>query len=356
VTRPGAVDGGDGLVAADALPDGVVVADEAGRVVVFNAVAARLTGVDPADALGKDFRDVLALEDLEGRPWWTCTDPYGGLGTRRRQPERCLLLPDGRELQVTARFVRPDGPGGPLERLVVALRDNAARERVERSRADLVSTVAHELRSPLTSVKGFTATLLAKWERFTDEQKRLMLETVNADADRVTRLITELLDISRIDSGRLEIKRQVVDLPAAAHRLVTGLVAAGTPEGAVAVDVADGLPETWADPDKVDQVLGNLVENALRHGGGHVTIAIEPDEGGTAVSVTDEGEGVPDDVASRVFRKFWRSGSRGGSGLGLYIVKGLVEAHGGTITLGRGPTGGARFRFVLPPGVPDFAS
>jgi PAS domain S-box-containing protein len=199
--------------AYDELPDGVVIADRDGRVVAFNPAAERLTGTSADAALGRSFREVLPLTDEQGRDWWECTDPYGGLRSRRRQPERQLSLPTGRELLVTAAYVR--APDRSLTRLVVALRDTHARERVERSRANLVSTVAHELRSPLTSVKGFTATLLAKWERFTDEQKKVMLQTVNADADRVTRLITELLDVSRIDAGRLEMRKQVVDLPAA---------------------------------------------------------------------------------------------------------------------------------------------
>jgi signal transduction histidine kinase len=240
----------------------------------------------------------------------------------------------------------------------VSLRDAAHRARQERSRADLVSTVAHELRSPLTSVKGFTATLLARWGRFNDDQKRVMLETVNADADRVTRLITELLDVSRIEAGRLEMRRQVVDIVERAECLVAGRVAAGEPVGRFRIDRRGDLPEMWLDPDKIDQILGNLVENAVRHGAGTVTIVVEPERRaeGAAVTVRDEGAGIPPELASRVFRQFWRGPDkrRGGTGLGLYIVKGLVEAHGGTITVDSAG-GGAAFRFTLPAGVPDFA-
>ncbi|WP_236239178.1 ATP-binding protein [Streptomyces sp. CC228A] len=344
----------------DELPDGLVVADAHGRIVCFNRQASRLTSLPGARALGAPLEEALPLEDLKGRRWWALTDPYGGLAIRTGQPERNLLLPGGREVLVAARYVRAR-PLGPVSRVVVTLRGTEARRRTERSHAELIATVAHELRSPLTSVKGFTATLLAKWDRFTDDQKRLMLETVDADANRVTRLITELLDISRIDSGRLEVRRQPVDLAAAVGRHIQGHTARGQSPDRFFVRVRRPLPDLWADPDKVDQVLGNLLENAVRHGEGTVTIEVAPtgpddDEKGTAVTVSDEGPGIPEESMGRVFTRFWRGSTRGGTGLGLYIVKGIVEAHGGTITVGRGPSGGAEFRFTLPVGAPAYVT
>jgi signal transduction histidine kinase len=338
--------------AYDELPDGVVVADARGTVVAVNPAAARLLRTSADASLGRDLRAVLPLVDDQGRDWWQCTDPWGGLDTRTRQPERVLQLPDGRDLLVTAAYVRD--PERRLQRLVVSLRDTHAREALERSRANLVSTVAHELRSPLTSVKGFTATLLAKWDRFDDEHKKLMLQTVNADADRVTRLITELLDVSRIDAGRLEMRRQVVDLEAAVRKAVAGRVAAGDGEDRFVLHVRAGLPETWADPDKLQQVVANLLENAVRHGDGTVTVVLQParvgDVDGSEITVADEGPGIPEETAARVFTRFWRGNKRGGTGLGLYIVKGLVEAHGGTVVVDRAPSGGALFRVLLPAG------
>jgi signal transduction histidine kinase len=356
------------VVCADDLPDGLVITDHAARVTVFNRAATRLTGIPVRAALGADVRQVLPLRDADGCCWWKAADPYHGLAIRTRHPEMSLYLGDGTELLVTVGYVRAPGLGtghsggpGPVERLVVSLRGAQQRTRLERSRADLVSTVAHELRSPLTSVKGFTATLLAKWSRFTDDQKRVMLETVNADADRVTRLITELLDVSRIEAGRMEIHRQLVSIPERVEKIVAGRMAAGDAPDRFRVIVSPGLPETWLDADKVDQILGNLIENAVRHGAGTVTVVVEPLEltargpaEGVAVSVRDEGDGVAPEMVPRVFRQFWRAKRRGGAGLGLYIVKGLVEAHGGTITVQRAPGGGAEFRFTMPASAPDF--
>ena len=356
------------LVLADDLPDGLVVADQAGRVAVFNRAAARLTGIAPALALGRDVRQVLPLRDRDERCWWTMAQPYEGLSTRSRHPERSLYLPDGTELLITVGYVRDprglrtrDGrerEPGAVRRVVITLRSAEQRMRIERGRADLVSTVAHELRSPLTSVKGFTATLLAKWPRFTDDQKRVMLETVNADADRVTRLITELLDVSRIESGRIEVHRELVDISARARKIISGRVAAGDTPDRYVVEVQPDLPETWLDADKVDQILANLIENAVRHGAGTVTTVVEPEMvagvPGVAVAVRDQGPGIAPELAPRVFGRFWRAKRRGGAGLGLFIVKGLVEAHGGEISVQQAPGGGAEFRFTMPAGTPDF--
>jgi signal transduction histidine kinase len=357
-----------GLVLADDLPDGLIIADRSGQVAVFNRSAARLTGISPALALGCDVRQILPLRDSEDRCWWTLTQPYDGLSTRTRHQERSLYLPDGTELLVSVGYVRaPRGRGpregwsrepGAVQRIVITLRSAEQWMRLERSRADLVSTVAHELRSPLTSVKGFTATLLAKWPKFTDDQKRVMLETVNADADRVTRLITELLDVSRIEAGRIEVHRELVDVGARARKIISGRVAAGDSAGRYQVDVHDGVPETWLDADKVDQILANLIENAVRHGAGTVTTVVEPTvvDGapGVAVAVRDQGPGIAPEVAPRVFGRFWRAKRRGGAGLGLFIVKGLVEAHGGEIIVQQAPGGGAEFRFTMPAGTPEF--
>ena len=363
----------DGLLTPDDLPDGFVAADDAGRVRVFNRAAVALTGIGAEDALGRDFADVLPLRTVDGRDWWHLTDPYGGLSIRTGHPESQLFLPEddspdadpevGTELLVTARYLRRDGRSTPVTGLVLALRGTQARRRREHRQSDLIATVAHELRSPLTSVKGFTATLLARWDRFTDDQKRMMLQTVDADADRVVRLIAELLDVARLDSGRLQLHRVPVDLRELITDQVRACVAQGVPQETFRIRIPRGLPPVSADPDKLRQVLANLLENAVRHGGGTVTIEARAEDdrprpdslhtgvegvSSVAVAVSDQGPGIPEDQLNRVFTRFWRGGRRGGTGLGLSIVKGLVEAHGGLVSAGNGAEGGARFRFTLP--------
>jgi signal transduction histidine kinase len=215
---------------------------------------------------------------------------------------------------------------------------------------EVVSTVSHELRSPLTSVKGYTSLLLNRWERLNEEQKRMMLTQVNHDADRVTRLVTELLDISRLETGRLHLRRQRVDLPSLAASVVekVGLEYADLE---CDVEFPDEFPKVYADPDKVEQVLTNLVENAAKYAspaGMRVVGTVE--EGEVAVAVHDRGAGIPAADLAHVFDKFFRRdhGRPTGSGLGLWISRGLVEAHGGRLTADSTEGDGSVFRFTLP--------
>ena len=181
-----------------------------------------------------------------------------------------------------------------------------------------------------------------------------MLETVNADADRVTRLLTELLDVSRIDAGRLEVRKQVVDVPG---RRPQGRQRAGG-RGRARGPVRRGRARRAArDVGRPRQARPGgrqprRERPAARRGHGHGRVA--PYGDGVEVVVSDEGEGIPEETAARVFTRFWRGSRRGGTGLGLYIVKGLVEAHGGSVEVRRAPSGGAAFRFVLPAGTPSY--
>ncbi|MBA3309402.1 MAG: PAS domain-containing sensor histidine kinase [Nocardioidaceae bacterium] len=333
----------------DVLPDGVVIADGDGVTTQFNVAASVLLQVDPTAALGAHLSAVVALQDHDGRDWFACAQPYTGLSARRRLLESSWHAASGREVLVTASLER-DRPGGKVTRVAVGLRDAKSRERVDMGRSDLVATVAHELRSPLTGVKGFTSTLLSKWERFTESQKLLMLRTVDADADRLTRLIAELLDVARIDAGRLSVRKEPVDLVDEVSRQLEPLAAAG---GRSITMQATDQPRVWVDKDKFAQVVANLVENAVKHGAGDVTVSIREGAGrGAELIVDDEGSGIPEEIRPRIFTKFWKHGRRGGSGLGLYIVGGLVDAHGGDVHVESSPTGGARMRVTLPEGQP----
>jgi signal transduction histidine kinase len=318
----------------DALPDPVLVLDDDRILVALNAAALDILGADAVAFVGDPVGVAFEVRSGGGAP--ALRD---GLPSTEGQVDLVFRRADGTDVPVTATIRSAGGT------TVVAMRPSG-----ERSGIAIISTVSHELRSPLTSVKGYTSLMLSRWDRLKDEQKRTMLEQVHHDADRVTRLVTELLDISRLETGRLVLRRQMVDLSTLAASVVEK-VGMAIPELECSLAFAADVPHVYADPDKVEQVLTNLVENAAKYGSPKaMKVSGELDGSSVAVIVRDAGEGIPADDLPRVFTKFFRRdlGRPTGTGLGLWISQGLVEAHGGRLTAASVLGEGSSFRFTLP--------
>jgi signal transduction histidine kinase len=215
---------------------------------------------------------------------------------------------------------------------------------------ELISKIAHELRSPLTSVKGFSSMLVTRWDRFTDEQRYQFVETIAADAERMGRIVTEVLDLARMETGRIELYKTVVEV----RRLVDAAVERSADQpGAdrVVAEIEDGL-SAWADADRLEAVVANLIENAIKFSDeGPITVSARAVDSSTEISVRDEGVGIDPELLPHVFLGPAPLGGRAGpsgAGLGLYMSRGLIELHDGHIeadsALGRGST----FTVTLP--------
>lgn len=332
------------------LPDGLLVIDDKGLVRFANPSALRITGRTAAELIDRDYREALPLYDSQRRSWWEVTDPFNTISSVTGHGEHLLWTASGTEVLITARYVRMS-PRGPVERVVLSLRSAFTRKRVEKEHAVLLSTVAHELRSPLSSVRGFSSTLLRQWDKFTDGQKQFMVNAIAADADRLARMLADLLDLSRLDAGQLSLRRSAVSLGLIVEDKVRALAASDGPDEVLDIDfrIDDHLPPVFADPDRTTQVLGNLVENAFRHGRGPVLVRVRAhDENLLEVSIADHGPGVPPDHREAIFSRFWHGNHPNSTGLGLSIVRGVVEAQDGTVWVDDAPSGGARFTFTVP--------
>ncbi|MGI8777119.1 MAG: ATP-binding protein [Acidimicrobiales bacterium] len=342
----------------DRFPDAVFSLDGDCRVVGANRAVTDLLGYTADDLVGRRASEALHCRMPDGKllladGWPRATR----LRSVKAVPEHKVVMraADGSDVVtlVTGAY-RRDADGRVVGAIVVA-RDGSRRRVLPAEGMEVISTVSHELRAPLTSVRGYTSLLLNRWDRLGDDQKRSMLEQVNHDAARVTRLVTELLDISRLESGRLHLRRQLVDLPALVAAVVEK-VRMNEPTLEAEVVFPDTFPDVYADPDKVEQVLTNLVENAAKYGDPRgMRIMATDGEGVVAVAVADKGEGIPESDLRRVFSKFFRRAETRptGSGLGLWISRGLVEAHGGSLVVESVVGRGSTFRFTLPTGVPD---
>jgi two-component system phosphate regulon sensor histidine kinase PhoR len=315
----------------ESMVEGVIAADERGRIVTANPAARSLLGYDLLDVL-PDLPELFRVKAARG----VVDAVLLGESVQDREVEL-----DGRLVLLNA---RPLPAGGA----VLVIHDLTELRRLEAIRRDFVANVSHELKTPLTSISGYAETLLSLPPE--PEMARVFLGTILTNARRMQRLVDDLLDLSRIESGRWQPNRIEVDVAAAAREAWT--VVSARPESRqveFAVEVQPDAEKLCADPDAMRQVLTNLLDNSLRHtpAGGSIACLSRRDGDGTVIAVRDNGAGITREHLPRIFERFYRadtarSRQEGGTGLGLAIVKHLVEAHGGRVAAeserGRGTT------------------
>ena len=344
-------------------PVGVVVLDaRTGQPVSLNREAKRIVGgLRPPGGSVEELLGLVTCRRADGREVsldeFSLAQQLSNAKTVRAE-EIELSVPDGRRVRTLINATPIRAEGG-VESVVVTLQDLAELEELERLRTEFLAMVSHELRAPLTSIIGSTTTLLRPSPRLDPAEMREFFRIIDEQAHHMRGLINDLLDAGRIETGTLSVAPEAAAVAAlvdqARQTFLSGAVGARHP---VLVDLPPDLPRVMADGQRIVQVLNNLLANAARHSPEHSPIQVGAVRDGVhvAVSVSDEGRGVPPEQLPHLFRKHAGAagggeGERGlgGYGLGLAICKGLVEAHGGRIWAESAGTGqGTRFTFTIP--------
>jgi len=335
-----------GANAAQALAyvaDGVVLLDNDRVVLHWNPAAAAITGVEESHALGKPVDEVV--------PAWpslTSHVPLARPGTSGTRPVTVPLVLDGTELWVAVSGV-DFGEGR-----VYALRDVTAEHALEKTRSDFVATASHELRTPLAAVYGAVRTLRREDIELSDEDRTTFLEMIESEALRLSHIVGQILLAGQLDADAVELSVAECNLAEIASGVIES-ASVHLPEGITLDLSADGVSSIMCDENKLRQVLVNLLDNAVKYSpdGGHVQIRLERAGGGCLIEVSDEGLGIPSSERERIFEKFYRLDPEqtkgvGGSGLGLYICRELVERMEGHLSVDSQPGVGSRFTVALP--------
>jgi PAS domain S-box-containing protein len=344
----------------EGVADGVMVTDADGKVVLFNAAAERILDLPREEAMGKTTREMLGLYGSQAQDWMAAVAEW------ETEPESYVrddylaaqLTIEDRIVSVHLAPVLMGARRSAQQFLgtVSVFRDVTVEVEADRAKTEFVSMVSHELRTPMTSIKGYTDLLLmGSVGSLTDGQERF-LSIVRSNVDRLTMLVDDLLDISRIESGRLELTPEPMNLQEAVTRVVASMEARADEKGLILQSqLPTVLPMVRADSDRVVQILTNLVGNACQYtpSGGEVVVSAQAKETEVCISVQDTGIGISPRDQEKIFDRFFRADSPdvqgvSGTGLGLPIVKSLVEMHGGEIWVESELGKGSSFTFTLP--------
>ena len=345
----------------DTSPVGVVVFNAVtGVPVSLNREARRLVdGLTDPGQTAEQLLGVLTFRRADGREISLREFPLAealGTGETVRAEEIVISVPDGRSVSVLLNATAIRSEEGQVESLVVTLQDMTALEELDRLRAEFLGMVSHELRAPLTSIKGSAATVLGSTADMDPAVVRQFFRIIDEQADHMHGLVADLLDVARIETGTLPVTPEPAEVAVLVDRARSAFLSAGGRNN-LAIDIEPDLPLVMADRRRIVQVVGNLLSNAAEQSSESSVIRIGAvrEAVHVAVSVADEGRGIPSERLPYLFRKFTRTGGdewgngTGGPGLGLAICKGIVEAHGGRIWAESEGLGlGARFSFTIP--------
>lgn len=323
--------------------DGVLTFNEKEEITFFNKAAEYITELKEEDVSGKLWPEVIEIKDEKGKkvdiePSFKFKKSKGFFNISREETKFLSAI--------ATPLITPQGKkaGG-----IVVFSDMSKEKEIEKMKSEFVSIVSHDLRSPLTSVKGYASMLLHYRNRLDDEKQIEFLEIIIREIDRLVRLIKTLLDLGKIESGRFDIQKGEVDLASIINNVV--ITYRSSEEHNIKINIPAPLPVVIGDPDQLEQVMHNLVGNAIKYSpdGGVVEIGAIVQDKLLKVYVQDEGIGIPEEERDGIFDKFKRikTGRKiVGAGLGLFITKNIIDAHEGTIRV-ESPEKGTRFMFSL---------
>jgi two-component system, NtrC family, sensor histidine kinase KinB len=334
------------------IDDGIVVVDDKLLVTGINPNAAGALGVDPEQVQDKHFLEVIKNEEL----YQYVKDTVEAGVPPSIEEKKNILTVDREKKRLHYQFsITPmRGKSGSLLGVVILLRDVTRLTELDRLKSEFVMTASHELRTPLTSIGMSIKLLLEKAMGKLNEKEQQLLAAAHEDIQRLKVLVNNLLDLSKIEAGRMEMEFDNISLDTLSGNVITLLKAQADEKGVnLVLELPPDLPNVRADATKVSWVLTNLISNALRYvdSGGHIRVAAERLDPYVHLSVTDDGPGIALEEQSKIFDRFVQIKSDkalGGTGLGLTICKEIVRAHGGTIWVDSTPGEGSTFTFTLP--------
>jgi PAS domain S-box-containing protein len=339
--------------------DGVVIMDAAHRIVMFNHALASLTGLMPAEVIGQKFEDVLplanqragvSLADAEANGW-----PLLGAGASSALfVEGDLHHVNGKRVSVEINFAPLLNRDGGLVNIIANVRDITRFREADEMKTTFISVVSHELKTPVALIKGYASTLRRQDARWDQETMRDSLQVIEEESDRLAELIDNLLDASRVQAGNFRLARVELDIDQLVVKVADKFRLQARTHTLVA-DVPADLPLVSADEARITQVLSNLLSNAIKYSpeGSEVRVTGKSTPREVIITVSDQGPGISPEEQAQLFTRFYRADNAmtrktQGAGLGLYLSRAIIEAHGGRIWVDSDGRSGSHFHFSLP--------